>query len=199
MVTKANTLVLLMKHLKVGIIGPTNMRKLTRLTGKPKSFFLKKAEELGRILAIHGCELWVNSDGGMPGTVALSYKKHKGKSLVVLYPRKSVPWPNKHTQPYRKVADRVSIQPNWFWANYEVVSAPALCICVGLSAGTLSELAYIKWNIQFQKGKLKDLVVIEELVRGKILPPEIGIEVRSMVTYLKKAENLDAFLEKLLK
>ena len=75
MVTKANTLVLLMKHLKVGIIGPTNMRKLTRLTGKPKSFFLKKAEELGRILAIHGCELWVNSDGGMPGTVALSYKK----------------------------------------------------------------------------------------------------------------------------
>ncbi|MBI2642493.1 MAG: hypothetical protein HYW97_01485 [Candidatus Wildermuthbacteria bacterium] len=188
-----------MKRLKVGIIGPTNMEKLTRLTKKPRDFFLKKAEELGKILAVHDCELWVNSDGGMPGTVALAYKKYNGKALVVLYPQKSDPWPNKHTQPYRKVADKVSIQPNWFWANYEVVSAPAMCICVGLSAGTLSELAYIKWNIQFQKGNLKDLVVIEELVRGKVLPPEIGVEVRPMVTYLKKTENLDAFLEKLLK
>lgn len=188
-----------MKRLKVGIIGPTNMQKLTRLTKKPKSFFLEKAKEIGRILASHNCEVWVNSDGGMPGNVARSYKKHKGRSLVVLYPKKSNPWPNKHTQPYRKVADKVSTQPNWFWTNYKVVSIPSLCICAGLSAGTLSELAYIKWNNQFHQGSLKNLVVVEELVRGKILPPEIGVEVQHMVTYIKKTKDLDRFLKTLSK
>ena len=185
--------------LKVGIIGPTNMKKLSLLTGKPEEFFLKKAEMEGTILAFHECELWVNSDGGMVSSVAKAYKKAGGKSLVMLYPQKGEPWPNKHAKPYTQYADKLSYQPNWFWANYQVVSTPDVCICVGLSAGTLSELAYIKWNIQFNRGRLRKLIVLQELVRGKRIPLEIEVEVKDILLYLKSTKELKGALIKLSK
>lgn len=185
--------------LKVGIIGPTNMKKLSLLTKKSEEFFLKRAEIVGTILASHGCELWVNSDGGMVSSVAKAYKKAGGKNLVMLYPQKGEPWPNKHAKPYIEHADKLRRQPNWFWANYQVVSAPDVCICVGLSAGTLSELAYIKWNIQFNRGKLKKLIVLQELVRGRRIPPEIEVEVKDILLYLKNTKDLKGAIAKLSK
>ena len=67
--------------LKVGIIGPTNIKKLSRLTKKPAGFFLQKAKEIGKLLAEIGCELWVNSDKGMANIIARSYKKNGGKKI----------------------------------------------------------------------------------------------------------------------
>lgn len=183
--------------LKVGIIGPTNMKKLSKLTGKSKDFLLSKAEAIGKILAAHGCEVWVNSDGGMVSGVARAYKKAGGRELVMLYPKKGEPWPNKHAKPHIQHADKVSAQPNWFWANYQVVTAPDVCLCVGLSAGTLSELAYMKWNRQFHRGRLQHLIVLEELVRGKKIPPEIEVEVKDMLLYCKGVDQLAPLLSKL--
>jgi len=180
--------------LKVGIIGPTNMKKLSKLTGKSEEFLLGKAEEVGRILASRGYEIWVNSDGGMVSGVAHAYKKAGGKKLLMLYPKKGEPWPNKHAKLYIQHADKLSKQPNWFWANYQVVTAPDICICVGLSSGTLSELAYIKWNRQFNRGRLKHLVVLQELVRGKKIPPEIEVELWDILLYCKRTGELSALL-----
>lgn len=185
--------------LKVGIIGPTNMKKLSKLTGKPEDFFLKRAEAVGKTLASHGCEVWVNSDGGMVSGVAKAYKKAGGKRLVMLYPRKGEPWPNKHAKPHTQHADKISRQPNWFWANYQVVTAPDICLCVGLSAGTLSELAYIKWNCQFNRGRLKQLVVLQDLVRDKKIPPEIEVELQGILLYCKSIKELDTFLSRFSK
>ncbi len=179
---------------KVGIIGPTNLKKLTKLTKKPASFFLRKAEEIGKILAESGCELWVNSDRGMANNIARNYKKNSGKKLVILYPHQSEPWPKKHALPYKKIADKLRKEQNWFLTNYNVVTIPDLCVCVGLSAGTLSELAYIKWNHQLKRGNLKKLIAIKELLRGGKLPPEIEVDVKRILTYLKKAKELKSFL-----
>jgi predicted Rossmann-fold nucleotide-binding protein len=182
--------------LKVGIIGPTNMKKLSKLTGKPEAFFLKKAEVVGNLLASHGCDVWVNSDGGMVSGVAHAYKEAGGKNLVMLYPKKGEPWPNKHAKPHVRNADKLKILPNWFWTNYQVVTAPDVCICVGLSSGTLSELAYIKWNHQFNRGRLKHLVVLQELVRGRRIPPEIEVEVKDILLYCKSMRALDVTLKR---
>lgn len=184
------------KYLKVGIIGPTNMGKLVHLTRKSLGFFLGRAEVIGRAIAQAGCELWVNSDGGMIHYIARAYHRHGGKRLVMLYPKKGEPWPNAHTKIRLKQADILSPQKNWFWANYAVVTVPDICICVGLSAGTLSELAYMKWNCQFSQGNLKRLVAIQELMRGGRLPLEIEVEVRHILSYLKKAEGLARILKK---
>jgi len=182
--------------LKVSIIGPTNIQKLSKLTKKPVRFYIKKAEEIGKILAEVNCELWINSDKGMAENIAKSYKKNKGKKLVILYPIKGEPWPNKHAGLYKKYADKLKKEPNWFWTNYNVVALPDVSICVGLSAGTLSELAYIKWDYQLKRGNLKKLIAIKELLRDKKLPPEIEVDVKKILTYINKTEELKYFLEK---
>ena len=110
--------------------------------------------------------------------------------MVVLSPANPEPWPIEHTRPYAESADHLRKEPNWFLANYNVVSLPDLCLCVGLSAGTLSELAYVKWNHQFQCGNLRRIIAIRELLRGGQLPPEIEIDIADMVTYVDQSENL---------
>lgn len=185
--------------LKVGIIGPTNIPKLSKLTRKPAGFYLKKAKEIGKILAEIGCELWVNSDKGMVAYIATAYKKKRGRKLVVLYPAKGEPWPNEHAKPYIKNADELRKEPNWFWTNYNVVSLPDVCVCVGLSAGTFSELAYIKWNYKLKRGKLKKLIAVRELLRDEKLPPEIEVDIKKILLYLEKVEELRQFLKNISK
>jgi len=183
--------------IKVGIIGPTNIQKLSELTRKPKDFLLEKARVVGRILAEMNCELWINSDKGMLVAVARAYKNFGGKKCVVLYPAKGEPWPKEHAMPYIKYADELRKEPDWFWSNYNVVAIPDICICVGLSAGTLSELAYIKWNHQLKCGNMKKLVAIQELLRNSKLPPEIEVDINKVIQYIEKTEDLKKFLKNL--
>ena len=182
--------------IKVGIIGPTNIPKLSKLTGKSQEFLLGKAKIIGKILAEESCELWINSDKGMLVAIGRAYKDYGGKKLVILYPDKGEPWPKEHTKPYIKNADEIRKEPNWFCSNYNVTALPDLCICVGLSAGTLSELAYIKWNYQLKCGNLKKLIGIQELIRGGKLPLEIEDDIKDIVQYIKKTEDLKDFLGK---
>ncbi len=182
--------------LKIGVIGPTNVQKLTRLTRKPANFFLKRARQIGRILADIGAELWVNSDQGMLVGVIRGYREARGKKIVILWPRKSEPWPRDHAKHYVKYADFVRKEPNWFWTNYNVVALPDICVCVGLSAGTLSELAYIKWNYKLKRGRLKRLVVIKELLRDGKFPPEIEFDIKQILTYIGKTKDLAKALKR---
>lgn len=183
------------KLLKVGIIGPTNMPKLSTLTHKPIDFFRKRAAIIGEILANANCELWVNSDQGMLVSISRAYGKANGKKCVVLVPEKGEPWPKAHTIPFTRFSNELRKEPNWFWSNYNVTAIPDICVCVGLSAGTLSELAYIKWNCQFECGNLKRLVVIKELIRDGKLPDEIECEVENILVYLNETKDLEGFLK----
>jgi hypothetical protein len=163
---------------------------------KPVGFFLNRAKKIGKLLAEVGCEVWVNSDKGMAESIARSYKKNGGKKLVILYPDKGVPWPNKHAKPYKKYADILRKEPDWFWTNYNVTALPDICICAGLSAGTLSELAYIKWNYQLNRGRMKKLIAIKELLRGRRLPLEIETDIKEITLYINKVEDLKPILNK---
>lgn len=180
--------------LKIGIIGPTNIQKLSLLTNKSQEFFLEKAKLIGKILAENNCELWVNSDKGMLVAIGRAYKQYGGKKLVILYPEKGEPWPKEHAKPYIKNSDVLRMEKNWFWSNYNVVTIPDFCICVGFSAGTLSELAYIKWNYQFKCGNLKKLIGIKELIRGNAFPAEMEIGVEDIIQYCDKTEDLEKIL-----
>jgi len=73
---------------------------------------------------------------------------------------------------------------------------PDVCICAGLSAGTLSELAYIKWNYKLKRGKLKKLIAVKELLRDGKLPPEIEVDVKKILVYSKKVEELKKLLKR---
>ncbi len=181
---------------KIGLIGPTNIKKLSVNIGKSADFLRSRADTIGKIVAKAGAELLVNSDKGMIMDTAVFYKKHGGKKLTILFPEKGEPWPNEHAKVFIKLADALKKEPNWFWTNYNVVSLPEICVCMGISAGTFCELAYIKWNIQFKKGNLKKLVVLKETTRGGKLPRELENEFKNVLVYLDKAEDLEKFLLK---
>lgn len=181
----------------VGIIGPTDLGKLSFLLAKPREFLLEKAAQVGKLLAENNCELLVNAeDGSLLFWVAKAYKEHGGKKLIILTPRRGSPWPIAETSAHRAIADEVVEVADWFRANHAVVSRPSLVVCMGLSAGTFSELAYIKWDDQFHRGNLKKLVVIQELIREKELPPELAINIAPLVEYINVVEELDQVLQK---
>jgi len=184
---------------KISIIGPTHLEKLSRLTNRPLSFFLAKSRMLGKIIAESEAELWANADKGMVHQVALAYKESGGRKLVILFPKESSPWPIDHAKPFRDYADELKEEANWFWTNYNLVSQPDICLCTGLSSGTLSELSYIKWDHLFKKGRLKKLVAIEELLRGGHLPLEIEVDIPEKLIYLKRVEQLSGYLSRLKK
>ena len=181
----------------IGIIGPTDLTKLSFLLGKPLDFLLERAALAGEILAKNGCQLLVNAeDGSLLFEVAKAYKEHGGKWLVIFTPRRGSPWPVAETGAHRAIADEVQEVADWFRANHAVVSQPSLVVCMGLSAGTFSELAYIKWDDQFRRGNLQKLVAILELLRGGELPPELAINIAPLVEYITVVEELDQVLKK---
>lgn len=181
----------------VGIIGPTDLRKFSFLLGKPLEFLVERAVRVGEILAENGCKLLANSeDGSMVFEVACAYKKHGGTEFILVTPRRPTPWPLAETNASRAVADSIEEFQDWYRANHAVVSRPTIVVCVGLSAGTLSELAYIKWDDQFQRGSLQKLVIIRELMREEELLPELAINIAPLVEYIGVVEELDQVLKK---
>lgn len=176
---------------KVGVIGPTDIKRLAMLTGRREEFLLAKAGQVGKIIAQSGCELWINSDGGMLAAVAESYKIHGGKSLVMLLPLPpGDPWPVAHGEAYLAMADRVIRPSDWYRANHLVVSEPETVVCVGLSGGTNTELGYIKWDVRWRLGNLATLIGVRELLRGGKIAPEEEPGVKSVLRYIETTDEL---------
>tara|TARA_Y100000310_G_scaffold67752_1_gene63138 strand:- start:6717 stop:7298 length:582 start_codon:yes stop_codon:yes gene_type:complete len=182
--------------MRVGLIGPTDMGQLAQFLGRSQEVLEELGALVGQILADTGKELWVNADRGMLYAVARSYKEHGGPKLVMLLPRRGVPWPIDHAEQYTEIADEVRRPVTWIAANLEVVSEPEICVCVGLSAGTLSELSYIRWNIELGGGNLRALFAIRELLRGGNVPPEYRSALASVLHYVETTEEFREALEK---
>lgn len=183
---------------KVGIIGPTNIPNLSQCIGMHEQVILEVLEEIGKTLADLNCEVWVNSDRGTLVEIAKAYKKHGGKKLVVLYPKKGEPWPKGHAEPYKEGADEIREEKNWFMCNYNVISLPDVCVCVGLSPGAFSELAYINWDQRLKCGNIKRLVGIRDLLRDGKFPIEFETELKDFIFYTN-SWGLKDFLKELKK
>ena len=181
----------------VGVIGPTDMSLQAQLVNSSQKVLAERGALVGRILAEAGEEVWMNADGGMLEVVAESYKQHGGKKLVMLLPsEESDDWPIQHAEPYAELADELRRPRNWRDANLEVVSEPEVCVCVGLSAGTMSELSYIRWNIELrEKSNLKVLIAVRELLRGRELPPEYESVLAPVLRYVQTVEELRPVLK----
>jgi len=181
--------------IKVGIIGPTNIFNLSNCINRREWKILEILEQIGKTLADENCEVWVNSDRGTLVEIAKAYKKYGGKKLVVLYPKKGEPWPKGHAEPYKEGADEIREEENWFWCNYNVISLPDICVCVGLSPGAFSELAYINWDQRLKCGNLKKLIGITDLLSYNKFPHEFEYELGNFIFY-SSANGLADYLKK---
>lgn len=176
--------------MKVGVIGPTDLETLALNLGQSEDWVRERISLLGKMIAEAGHELWVNPDGGVLAAVANAYKTHGGSRLVVLVPMAADPWPNDHTRAHVQIADEVRKLPNWFHANYAVVSEVDICICAGRSVGTFSELAYARWDEKFKTGVLQKLFAVRELLLENELPREYSQKFGMRLQYVDTVEDL---------
>jgi hypothetical protein len=184
--------------MKVSILGPTNMKKFSKIMELPEEDIESKARVIGRILAKHDCEVYITFNyEGMAKLIGDAYKQNNGK-LKMLF-TKDESWI--HTEKLLenlKEAEETIEYADWHEITAHIVSDSDVVICCGLSAGVFLELGYMKYNVQFEKGKIKSLICIPELIRDGKLPPELEVELDKILDVVPIAD-LDKFLEKMKK
>jgi hypothetical protein len=121
--------------MKVSILGPTNLNKFSKITGKSQEEIETIAKSIGKIIAENKCNLVVVFNyAGMLKLVGDSYKKNKGK-LEMLYTENDYDWDTKIYMNYFKEADIKTKKDSWHDMLLSLVTDSDLVICAGLSAG----------------------------------------------------------------
>ena len=174
--------------MKVSILGPTNMKKFSTLTGKTLQDIAKIAKEIGKTLAKNGCEVvCVFNYSGMLRLIGEAYKKEGGK-LEMLYTENDYDWDTKPYLGYLKEANHTTKKEGWHDMLLSLVKDSDIVICAGLSAGVFAELGYMKWNYQENKGRVKIIVGIKELLRGEEFPHEGSFGMDTFIHVVSSSE-----------
>jgi hypothetical protein len=126
--------------MKVSILGPTNMKKFSKIICTPITEIEKNATEIGKILTENQCEVIVISNySGMQKLVGDSYKKHGGK-LTMIYTENDYDWFTDIYMDGLKEADIKIKMPSWHDALLKLVNGSDIVIFSGLSAAVLQSL-----------------------------------------------------------
>jgi len=174
--------------MKVSILGPTNMKEFSTLTEKTLQDIAKIAEEIGKTLAKNDCEVvCVFNYSGMLRLIGEAYKKEGGK-LEMLYTENDHDWDTEPYLKHLKEASYTTKKESWHDILLSLVKDSDIVICAGLSAGVFAELGYMKWNYQENKGRVKIIVGIKELLRDEEFPPEISFEMDKFIRVVSFSE-----------
>jgi len=181
--------------MKVSLIGPTNVKKLSKIIGKPIEEIEKIAKEVGETLAKNDCELVVVFNySGLIKIVGNSYKQAGGK-LEMLYTENDYDWDTELYMGHLEESDSKTKKDSWHDMLLSLVTDSDIVLCAGLSGGVLAELGYMKWNYQDKKGKVNALIGIKELLRDGEFPPEISFDMQDLIS-LSSVDDLDEHLNK---
>lgn len=180
--------------MKVALIGPTNMQKLSTIIGKSVADVESLARDVGKVLAQSKCQLVVGFNySGMIKLVGDEYKKD-GSKLEMLYTENNADWDTDIYKKHLQDADIKTKKASWHDLLLSLVSDVDVVLCAGLSAGVLGELAYMKWNFQESKGNVKKLIGVKELLRNGEFPPEIQYDLNKMIV-ISSVKELDKILK----
>ena len=183
--------------MKASILGPTNMKKFSNIIGKSVNEIENIAKNIGKILADNKIQLVTMFNySGMLKVICDVYKE-KGGKLEILYTENDYDWDTDIYMDNLKEADIKTKKDSWHDLLLSLVKEVDIVICAGLSAGGLTELGYMKWNFQENKGNAKALIGIKELLRNGELPPEISYDLGNVVSVVSIKE-LDKTLKKVL-
>lgn len=181
--------------IKISLLGPTNLNKFSKIMNKPIFDIEKIGEKIGKVIAKNKCELIVVFNySGMLKIVGNSYKKEGGK-LEMMYTENDYDWETKCYMKHLKEADVKTKKRSWHDMLLSLVKDSDLVVCAGLSSGVFSELAYMKWNHQENKGNTKALVGIKELLRENKFPDEISFDIKD-ITIVDSIKNFEGIIKK---
>jgi len=169
--------------MKIAVIGPSNIERVAEAAGLSAALIRDKAAEAGRLLAAAGLELVVVPDQGVPVIAAQAYRNAGGKKISGLIPSSgcSAPGATSRVQRNSRLCDETHSDLSWLEQHARIVELADAMICVGLSCGTICEIAWTKWM------KRIPVFVLKGLTSG--IPPEIEAE-----TDLRYVDSLDGVI-----
>jgi len=161
----------------VAVIGPTDLKGTARVVGITEDEFIRSAQETGKLLAELGHVLVVVPDQGVATVTAETYKKNGGRKVVGIIPKldRDLPWEHLHPD----LCDEIIENIDWYRTLAEIGKISDIIICLGLSCGSISEIAWTKW---FKRR----IVVVRNLISG--FPPEIAKDVD--IKFVNKVDQL---------
>lgn len=131
----------------VGLIGPTNLARISSASGIPEAHYGTTAYAAGQQIAKAGAALAVVPDRGVALLGLQGYRDSQGPWAVGLVPSggpsESVATNNCLTNALQ--CDEVVGGFTWHHQHARMCELSDLMVCVGLSCGTLAEIAWTKW------------------------------------------------------
>jgi len=177
-------------NLSALLVGPTDKTKVFRFGKIDGERYEQYREEVGKVLAANLSTVYLIPDEGIPLDFAKSYKKWGGREVIGGLPQGGCDVLEK----YFKFCDRTEeVDGGWSVLNTCLILRTGLMICIGLSPGTLIEIAYTKYHKKYLGRNIP--VFLDERTISRKLNPEIEEEVD--LRYFDSAEKLNHLLEKL--
>ena len=131
----------------IGLIGPTNLQRISQASGIPEERYCDAAYGAGRVIARMGAILTIVPDRGVAVSGMRGYQEARGLWTVGLVPSggpsDAVATPNCLENSVN--CDEVIGGFTWHHQHAFICEFSNLLICIGLSCGTIAEIAWTKW------------------------------------------------------
>jgi predicted Rossmann-fold nucleotide-binding protein len=131
----------------VGLIGPTNIRRISQASGLPEQLYRDNALRAGALIAKHQAIMAMVPDRGIAMSGLRGYASAQGAWTIGLVPdggpSDSVATPN--CVENAAACDEVIDGFTWHHQHAAICELSDLMVCIGLSCGTLTEIAWTKW------------------------------------------------------
>jgi len=163
--------------MRVAVIGPTDIKSTAQVVGITEDEFIRSAQETGKLLAELGHILVIVPDQGVAIIAAETYRKNWGRKVIGIIPKldRDFPWEHLH----QNLCDETVENLDWYQTLAEIGKISDIIVCLGLSCGSISEIAWTKW---FKRR----IIIVRNLISG--FPPEIAKDVD--VKFVNKVSQL---------
>jgi len=155
---------------RVGVVGPTSAQLIEEKVGLSAGALESAAREMGAFLAEQGLGMVCVPMKGVGLWALEAYKQARGTKSLALWPRSSeqLTGSTDTTRTKPELADQVREDLTWGDAPFELAKASDCLAVIGLSCGTMVEMAVTKWI------KQKPVFVVASLMTG--IPVEVACE-----------------------
>lgn len=172
--------------MRVGIIGPTDIEVTSRAAGLNAAVCRQTALAAGEGLAQRRYTVVLVPDRGVALLAAQAYRAAGGPYLIGIIPHGGTSAQAATTccENHRHLCHETVEDLGWNAQHERICQLADVLLCIGLSCGTIAEIAWTKWVGD------TPVIVIRPLVSG--IPPEVEAE-----TDVRWVEDLDSVYQAL--
>jgi hypothetical protein len=170
--------------MRVGIIGPTDIDLTSRAAGLDTALCRRTAVQAGEGLAQRGDTVVLVPDRGVAVLAAEAYRAAHGPRLIGIIPHGGTSAQAATTccEDHRDLCHETVEDLSWNAQHERICQLADVLLCIGLSCGTIAEMAWTKWVGN------TPVIVIRPLISG--IPPEVEAE-----TDVRWVEDLESVYE----